>query len=226
MSVSKNKSAPGGQSEGGKNLYRQPSDWKHVTRCRPKIKGASWPMKDDRLCRNYSCRLVAGQPPSASNNSRIALENARRGVPVFPCYEAGPRAKQPRTLQGHHDATTDVMQVGSWWDRWPNSLVGIPTGSNTGFWVLDIDGPDGFDSLCTLIQKLGLTCISDLGNTLVRRRLADCTFTSSFAKANARGAGLVILGQGLIRAGAKLMARLLGISLPRGVRSLMDVCTA
>lgn len=113
-------------------------------------------------------RLVAGQPPSASNNSRIALENARRGVPVFPCYEAGPRAKQPRTLQGHHDATTDVMQVGSWWDRWPNSLVGIPTGSNTGFWVLDIDGPDGFDSLCTLIQKLGLTCISDLGNTLVR----------------------------------------------------------
>jgi Bifunctional DNA primase/polymerase, N-terminal len=49
--------------------------------------------------------------------------------------------------QGHgvHDASTDLEQVGDWWDRWPHANVGLRTG--VIFDVIDVDGPQGRQSL-------------------------------------------------------------------------------
>lgn len=67
-----------------------------------------------------------------------ALALAALGIPVFPC---GP-GKAPLTPRGFHDATTNVEVITAWWTRWPDALVGIPTGRASGMVVVDVD-PDG-----------------------------------------------------------------------------------
>lgn len=57
--------------------------------------------------------------------------------PVFPCAQD----KRPRTSRGFHDASQDPDQVRQWWTRWPDSLVGVPTGQTTGLVAIDYD-PD------------------------------------------------------------------------------------
>jgi hypothetical protein len=57
--------------------------------------------------------------------------------PVFPCAQD----KRPRTKRGFHDASQDPAQVRDWWTRWPDSLVGVPTGQTTGIVAIDYD-PD------------------------------------------------------------------------------------
>lgn len=61
---------------------------------------------------------------------------AASGVPVFPCVPSG---KRPLTRHGFHDATTEPAQVGSWWRRWPDANIGIPTGAASGLVVVDVD---------------------------------------------------------------------------------------
>ncbi|TIT00216.1 bifunctional DNA primase/polymerase [Mesorhizobium sp.] len=75
---------------------------------------------------------------------RAALAYATRGTPVFPCQ---PRGKEPATGRGLHDATTDRAVIESWWGSVPELNIGIPTGTPSGFWVLDIDNEDGEASL-------------------------------------------------------------------------------
>ena len=98
----------------------------------------------------------------------MALQYAEAGIAVFPCFEAGPRAKEPRTQHGHHDATTDIHKIRAWWQRWPGALVGIPAGPSSGVWVLDVDGNAGLASLRELLAKLGLTTIGDLTRVAAR----------------------------------------------------------
>jgi hypothetical protein len=61
-----------------------------------------------------------------------ALDLARH-VPVFPCRED----KAPLTKHGFHDATTDLQLIQSSWTRWPDALIGVPTGGKLV--VIDID---------------------------------------------------------------------------------------
>jgi hypothetical protein len=91
-------------------------------------------------------------------NLAVALAYAAAGIPVFPCDAR----KRPLTLRGHHDAATDHDRVRSWWARWPDALVGIPTGPDSGVWVLDVDGEAGRSSLTDLMVRLGITSIADL----------------------------------------------------------------
>lgn len=108
-----------------------------------------------------------------------ALAYARRGWPVFPCWErdetdaefqdrlAGmPRerrtqakrweAKNTRVAGGFKAATTDESKIRSWWGRWPDAAIGCPTGPRLGAWVLDVDLPkspgdhDGRETLARL----------------------------------------------------------------------------
>ena len=78
-----------------------------------------------------------------------ALAWASQGRPVFPCLNL-PGAeghKKPLTPHGFHDATTDKAQIEAWWRKYPNALIGMPTGSPSGIAVLDLDkknGKDGF----------------------------------------------------------------------------------
>ena len=93
-----------------------------------------------------------------STNLAVALDFARAGIPVFPCDAR----KRPLTDHGHHDATTDPDTIRRWWARWPDALVGIPTGPESGVWVLDVDGEAGRCSLNALMARLGAETIADL----------------------------------------------------------------
>ena len=60
--------------------------------------------------------------------------------PVFPIK---PGDKTPLSSNGLKDATTEQGQIRDWWDKWPNANIGIPTGSVSGFDVLDVDPRHG-----------------------------------------------------------------------------------
>jgi hypothetical protein len=65
----------------------------------------------------------------------VALDLAKRGLPVFPC---GPD-KRPLTPHGFKDASSDARQIEAWWRAYPEALVGLPTGSRSGLYVVDLD---------------------------------------------------------------------------------------
>jgi hypothetical protein len=64
----------------------------------------------------------------------LALALARQGVPVFPCRVSN---KAPLTRNGFHDASIDPQIICGWWARWPDALIGVPTGMR--FVVVDCD---------------------------------------------------------------------------------------
>lgn len=105
-----------------------------------------------------------------------ALWWARRGVPVFPLYEAvglgcacgsqdcrvdadgvshGSPGKHPRVARGLLDATTDEEAIRDWWKRWPTAAIGGVIG-HIGVFVLDIDADKGgFESLAKWEEEHG-----------------------------------------------------------------------
>src|SRR5262245_2185654 len=68
-----------------------------------------------------------------------ALALARQAVPVFPCnpLNKAPLIAKEEGGKGYKDATTDVAVIRIWWTRWPNALIGVPTGPR--FVVVDVD---------------------------------------------------------------------------------------
>jgi hypothetical protein len=108
-----------------------------------------------------------------------ALAYARMGLKVFPlhgfvngrCTCGSPHAdgksiaKHPRTKRGFKDATDDPVQIRKWFSKWPDSNIGIATGS--GLVVIDIDGAAGaaeFKELVTAHGPPPATLISQTGN--------------------------------------------------------------
>lgn len=79
--------------------------------------------------------------------SSAALGYAKRGWPVFPLVAGG---KEPRTSNGFKAATTDRDTVLAYWSQWPDSNIGLRTG--VAFDVLDIDGPEGKQSLLDFLR--------------------------------------------------------------------------
>ena len=75
-----------------------------------------------------------------SNAGKVLLEAALKTAeelgPVFPC---NPENKRPFTKHGFKDATTDPAKIERWWRRWPNALIGVPTGSMSGMFAVDLD---------------------------------------------------------------------------------------
>src|SRR5579875_1373309 len=79
-----------------------------------------------------------------------AILRLARHVPVFPCRRApeevdlhGQRRlrkeKSPLTEHGLRDASQDAQRIRAWWARWPDALVGVPTGSASKLVVIDFD---------------------------------------------------------------------------------------
>ena len=74
-----------------------------------------------------------------------ALALARQNVPVFPCVNAPtnperdkiPLISKKNGGNGFKDATTEFSVITRWWRRWPDALIGVPTGAR--FVVLDVD---------------------------------------------------------------------------------------
>jgi hypothetical protein len=76
----------------------------------------------------------------------------RRGWPLFPCRRDN---KGPLVERGFYAATTDKAIITQWRERWPNALIGSPTGRGGAGWVvLDIDikkpTENGLDTLAEL----------------------------------------------------------------------------
>lgn len=76
-----------------------------------------------------------------------ALDYAGKSLPVFPC---DPHNKRPLIDGGFKAASTDPDTVRAWWERWPDAMIGMPTGASTGFWALDIDDPEAFEKACPI----------------------------------------------------------------------------
>jgi hypothetical protein len=70
-----------------------------------------------------------------SEVGQAALGYAERGCPVFPC---SPVDKSPLVENGFKNASTDPEQICTWWRKWPNAMIGVPTGPRRGF-VIDLD---------------------------------------------------------------------------------------
>ena len=90
-----------------------------------------------------------------------ALDYARRGVPVFPCHAAPPRAKQPLTAHGVKDASRDEAIIREWWGRWPDAMIGAAMGEPSGLFAVDPDrpkeegDPDGLAAWNALVAQHG-----------------------------------------------------------------------
>lgn len=80
-----------------------------------------------------------------------ALEYARRGWHVFPCWpgDKSPCVGNDRDAGGKpipktgglYKATTDEKQIRTWWLRWPNAMIGVRMGATSGVWAIDPDAP-------------------------------------------------------------------------------------
>jgi len=85
---------------------------------------------------------TVSDPDMAHHNLAVALNLASFNLPVFPCLakpKGNKKAKSPHTPQGFYAATTSQEQIKEWWKKWPDALVGLPTGSTTGLSVVDGD---------------------------------------------------------------------------------------
>lgn len=86
----------------------------------------------------------------------VLLENAliyagKAGWKVFPCK----LDKSPYTPHGCKDATTDPEQIKKWWAKWPDASIGCACGPDSGIWVMDIDLPEGPESLKRILSEHG-----------------------------------------------------------------------
>jgi putative DNA primase/helicase len=105
-----------------------------------------------------------------------ALGYAERGWAVFPCdWRQDPpglkvkkkRAKAPLVAGPDRDqagapipetgglwrASTDPVQIRAWWKKYPQALIGVPTGARLGLFVIDLDPSEG-DSVDQVLQRL------------------------------------------------------------------------
>lgn len=88
---------------------------------------------------------IDGRPPRML---AAALKYASWGWPVFPLKV---RAKTPATRNGFKDATTDSDRIHAWWQRHPDSNIGLPTGHR--FDVIDVDVPSGAHTYTQLRER-------------------------------------------------------------------------
>jgi hypothetical protein len=95
-----------------------------------------------------------------------ALAYADKGLPVFPCNASN---KRPLTEHGFEDATSDPEQIRLWWARWPNAMIGMPTGERSGFWALDVDDPAAFENACSIDLRATRRCDTGKGYHLLFR---------------------------------------------------------
>lgn len=80
-----------------------------------------------------------------------ALAYAAAGFPVFPCKATSDKAKGSKAPHlpgesepgkrdgGHWLASLEPARISTWWRRWPDALIGFPTGLRTRCIVIDLD---------------------------------------------------------------------------------------
>ena len=91
-----------------------------------------------------------------------AQKYARRGWSVFPAPRGAKKSLKSAThSQGRKwGKTTDLNEIKQDFLRWPDANIGLPTGAESGFWVLEADthaghGVDGIASSPHLEERHG-----------------------------------------------------------------------
>lgn len=77
-----------------------------------------------------------------------ALDYGAIGLPIFPVDGLG-GGKRP-LIKWKEGATRDRETIKQYWTRWPNAMIGMPTGKRSGYAVLDVDMKEGVDGLANL----------------------------------------------------------------------------
>ena len=111
---------------------------------------------------------MAVSAPSSRELLKAALAYAKRlKFPIIPlhtiingkctcnkpnCTSPG---KHPRLSKWQDLATTDKDTIIKWWRQWPQSNIGLQTGTKSRFFVLDVDGGQGSESLEQLTDNHG-----------------------------------------------------------------------
>lgn len=115
---------------------------------------------------------VSQKAPVVDNLQVFAVDYVNLGWAVLPVYgirnghcacgrkNCTSPGKHPILINGVNGATKDAFNARIWWDPdpeigYPGANIGIATGAPSGFFVLDIDGPEGEESLKALEEKHG-----------------------------------------------------------------------
>jgi hypothetical protein len=119
----------------------------HLRRLRPSSRLAGPPRRRSPArspSRRPPLRTACPARPEHQAMSGYAHHHASQlarsaAVPVFPCNPLNKRPLIPKEEggNGYKDATTDDAVIKSWWTRWPDALIGVPTGPR--FVVVDVD---------------------------------------------------------------------------------------
>jgi hypothetical protein len=106
-------------------------------------------------------------PIAASGRARAALVYAKLGWRVHPCHwrdsgacscgdpECTSAGKHPLLKDWPDRATTGPTLIERWWGRTPDANIAVATGSGSGIFVLDVDGPEGERTLVELERRHG-----------------------------------------------------------------------
>jgi putative DNA primase/helicase len=97
-------------------------------------------------CRRVACPRIDKHP---------CHKNTCKDRGKHPCHQSvcDSVGKHPRTKNGVHDASTDEAKIRRWWETWENANIGIATGKEAGFFVLDIDPRNGGDETLAFFER-------------------------------------------------------------------------
>ena len=137
---------------------------------------------------------------------KAALQYVRRGWSVIPIHsmqggqcscgnpECASPGKHPRVrwTEFMKARATEAM-VQEWWRKWPDANVGIVTGPISEIAVIDIDGPEGEESIKSQDVPITLTCLTGGGGRHLYYRYprggSVQTKTGILRKVDTRGEG-------------------------------------
>ena len=85
----------------------------------------------------------------------LPLHSIKDGRCTCGRVECSSPGKHPLICNGVRGATKDPRVIKQWWYRWPFANVGIAAGRPSGFFVVDVDGAPGADSLWELEAEHG-----------------------------------------------------------------------
>jgi hypothetical protein len=118
------------------------------------LAGAEYPGDEADVMTSTVSNLRSDATDKSAAISKLnhALRLADAGYKIFPCW---PQGKHARIKRWKHLATSDPEIIRRWWERWPDSDIGILCGESAGVIVIDADGVEGLASLAALEDELG-----------------------------------------------------------------------
>jgi len=84
----------------------------------------------------------------------------KMGWHIHPCR----KDKKPYLNDWPHKATNDPAKIKEWWRKWPDASIGCKCGPDSKIWVVDVDLPDGPETIKRLQKDYG-----DLPTTLKQK---------------------------------------------------------